>query len=157
MITEHHTAPHSTTQHHTDVIKGLTGRIFKLESNSRWGAIQFLPAISRNGSELTSTRHYRLDRTKLMHLGRNGKTTTISAKLAILEFLGYSDRDAFLGGLKPRRGYLLQLETGRNWIPASMQQLLLPSAFPGAALMVEFQVLSFATHRRHRQPPTPPT
>ena len=78
--------------------------------------------------------------------------------LAILEFLGYSDRDAFLGELKPRRDYLTQLEVDRSWVPPSMQQLMLPSAFPGAAWMVEFQVPSSVTHHTpHHTHPAPHT
>lgn len=58
----------------------------------------------------------------------------------LLSVLGVTSLSEFLGTAEPRSKFLVPLETDRSWLPDSMRRLLLPTAFPGAAVLVEFQV-----------------
>ena len=54
--------------------------------------------------------------------------------------VGIADIEGYIGDEKPRTDFTKSLDLDRTWIPSTMKALLEPTAFPGASVMVEFQV-----------------
>ena len=54
--------------------------------------------------------------------------------------VGIAGIEAYIGDEKPRTDFTKSLDLDRTWIPSTMKALLEPTAFPGASVMVEFQV-----------------
>ena len=59
-----------------------------------------------------------------------------------MKMLGVDDLHKWIDVFEPRTMYAAEL-ADRSWVPECMQSLIAPAAFPGAAVLVEYQVISW--------------
>eukprot|EP00656_Telonema_subtile_P017924 TRINITY_DN19665_c0_g2_i1.p1 TRINITY_DN19665_c0_g2~~TRINITY_DN19665_c0_g2_i1.p1 ORF type:complete len:437 (-),score=61.86 TRINITY_DN19665_c0_g2_i1:301-1611(-) len=64
----------------------------------------------------------------------------------IMKKMGIEDIEAFTGPFRPRSEFLSELRNTAAWVPESIKQLLVPEAFPGAAMIVDYQVNAHSTY-----------
>ena len=58
-----------------------------------------------------------------------------------MKMLGVDDLQKWIEVFEPRTKYAAEL-ADHSWVPECMQTLIAPAAFPGAAVLVEYQVTS---------------
>eukprot|EP00658_Telonema_sp_P-2_P053729 TRINITY_DN4236_c0_g1_i3.p1 TRINITY_DN4236_c0_g1~~TRINITY_DN4236_c0_g1_i3.p1 ORF type:complete len:412 (-),score=100.95 TRINITY_DN4236_c0_g1_i3:151-1386(-) len=63
----------------------------------------------------------------------------------IMHKLGVADASAFTGPFQPRKLFEAEL-ADRAWVPQSIRELITPTSFPGALVMVDYQVNAHSSY-----------